>query len=68
MQILIKRSGIPEGNPENSADIMSENEKPQDSMFFGPNAKESTEENGENQMWFSESSRLMDWLIEDEDM
>lgn len=60
MQKLMKKCGITEGHLEN--------EEPQDSMFFELNANESAEEKEDCQMWFSESSRLMDWLYQDEDM
>jgi hypothetical protein len=67
MQKLLKDSGIPEGYPGKRSEV-PEKEEPQESMFLGLNAMESAEENEETQMWFSESSRFMDWLIEDEDM
>ncbi len=65
---MLKNSGIPEGTPGKRAGRLSENEEPQDSMFFGLNKEESAEEKEEPKMWFSESSRLIDWFFEDEDM
>lgn len=61
-------SGITDGDFEKEWGNLTDNREPQESIFFGLNANESTEGNEEPQMWFSESPRLMDWLFEDEDM
>ncbi len=65
---LLKDSGITDGDLEKGWGNLPENRGPQESMFFGLDANRSTEESEEPQMWFTESSSLMDWLFEDEDM
>ncbi len=65
---MLTNSGITDGDLEKESGNLPESRGLQESMFFGLNANESTEGSEETQMWFLESSRLMDWLFEDEDM